>query len=164
MSLNPKQQALHVVVSCGSSRRHGWGQVEGWCASLHTAHSPTITILVHCPLQVGTVYSSDNVWANIQASGHPWDISWHLGDASTWKPFFGPVLPLRELASIQVRVYSVSASCCTDDHTGQPGCASTSAPTDCNIEGCAAGSRPSATLRGLCCSAVAAGAPQLHRP
>lgn len=52
--------------------------------------------------QVGTVYNSDNIWANVQDSGHPWDINWHLGDASAWKPFFGPILPLRELASIQV--------------------------------------------------------------
>lgn len=56
----------------------------------------------HC-CQVGTVYNSDNIWANVQDSGHPWDINWHLGDATAWKPFFGPVLALRELASIQVR-------------------------------------------------------------
>jgi hypothetical protein len=49
------------------------------------------------------VYAVDNIWANIQDSGHPWDISWHLGDDAAWKPFFGPLLPLRELASIQVR-------------------------------------------------------------
>jgi hypothetical protein len=53
-------------------------------------------------MQVGTVYSSDNLWANIQESGHPWDIGWQLGDSSAWKPFFGPVLQPRELASIQV--------------------------------------------------------------
>jgi hypothetical protein len=52
---------------------------------------------------VGTVYNNDNIWVNIQDSGHPWEVSWHLGDAAAWKPFFGPVLPLRELASIQVR-------------------------------------------------------------
>lgn len=49
------------------------------------------------------MYNSDNIWANVQDSGHPWDINWHLGDATAWKPFFGPVLALRELASIQVR-------------------------------------------------------------
>lgn len=59
--------------------------------------------------QVGTVYNSSNIWANIQDSGRPWDISWHLGDTAAWKPFFGPVLPPRELASIQVRVFDSSS-------------------------------------------------------
>jgi hypothetical protein len=54
------------------------------------------------------VYNSANIWANIQASGHPWDISWHLGDASAWKPFFGPVLHTRELASIQVGLWAMA--------------------------------------------------------
>lgn len=44
------------------------------------------------------------MWANIQDSGHPWDISWHLGEGAAWRPFFGPLLPLRELATIQVCV------------------------------------------------------------
>lgn len=54
---------------------------------------------------MGTLYSCDNVWANIQLSGHPWDISWALPDASCWRPFFGPVLPAREMACIQVRTW-----------------------------------------------------------
>jgi hypothetical protein len=53
-------------------------------------------------LQAGTLYSCDNMWANVQLSGHPWDISWALGDANCWRPFFGPVLPAREMACIQV--------------------------------------------------------------
>jgi hypothetical protein len=62
-----------------------------------------LLMLTCCRLQVGTLYSCDNVWANIQLSGHPWDISWALADANCWRPFFGPVLPAREMACIQVR-------------------------------------------------------------
>jgi hypothetical protein len=81
-----------------ASSMHAWvGQrlnAHGLCACLGCCFD--------C-CQVGTVYNNDNIWANVQDSGHPWDINWHLGDTTAWKPFFGPVLPLRELASIQVR-------------------------------------------------------------
>eukprot|EP00878_Enallax_costatus_P033652 GHUV01037194.1.p1 GENE.GHUV01037194.1~~GHUV01037194.1.p1 ORF type:complete len:205 (+),score=76.54 GHUV01037194.1:30-617(+) len=52
--------------------------------------------------EVGVLYNRDNIWANIQLSGHPWDVSWNLADHGCWRPFFGAVLPPRELASIQV--------------------------------------------------------------
>eukprot|EP00775_Hariotina_reticulata_P004277 gene4277-4531_t len=51
--------------------------------------------------QVGLVYNSDNLWANIQLTGHPWDMTWNLADQNAWRPFFGPVLSHREMASIQ---------------------------------------------------------------
>jgi hypothetical protein len=63
--------------------------------------------LVHiwwCPAQVGTVYSATNIWVNIQEGGRPWDISWQLADPAAWRPFFGELLPHKELASLQVRV------------------------------------------------------------
>ncbi len=41
------------------------------------------------PLQVGGVYDHHNIWANVQLSGAPWDIDWHLMDARFWRPFFG---------------------------------------------------------------------------
>ncbi|GBF93799.1 hypothetical protein Rsub_06131 [Raphidocelis subcapitata] len=52
--------------------------------------------------EVGTVYDSANVWANVQPSGHPWDMRWNLADGAAWRPLFGAVLPPRELASMQV--------------------------------------------------------------
>ena len=56
-----------------------------------------------CTLRtVGVVYDQSNVWANIQPSGHPWDISWDLRQAAGWRPFFGPVIPPRDLATLQV--------------------------------------------------------------
>lgn len=48
------------------------------------------------------MYSPSNVWVNVQASGHPWDMCWDLGSASGWRPFFGGALAPRELASMQV--------------------------------------------------------------
>jgi hypothetical protein len=53
-------------------------------------------------VQVGIVYSAHNIWANVQETGHPWDMVWDLSEAVCWRPFFGPVLPHRELASLQV--------------------------------------------------------------
>lgn len=71
----------------------------------HNAHSSSVLVSeLSVMLQVGIVYSRDNIWANIQLSGHPWDISWNLGDSSCWRPFFGAVLQPREMASIQVTV------------------------------------------------------------
>jgi hypothetical protein len=51
--------------------------------------------------QVGVVYSSGNVWANVQPAGAPWDLAWDLDQGACWRPFFGGVLPPRELASTQ---------------------------------------------------------------
>ncbi|KAF6253870.1 hypothetical protein COO60DRAFT_1642856 [Scenedesmus sp. NREL 46B-D3] len=71
-----------------------WNPLSGQCVP---ARDPA------CELrEAGTLYSCDNVWANTQLSGHPWDISWALGDANCWRPFFGAVLPAREMACIQV--------------------------------------------------------------
>lgn len=53
-------------------------------------------------LQVGMVYDGINMWANVQASGQPWDMRWNLGARREWRPFFGDVLPLREVATLQV--------------------------------------------------------------
>ena len=61
--------------------------------------------------QVGTLYSPSNVWVNVQPSGAPWDIAWDLGQASEWRPFFGAVLPPRELAAMQVRSWRVKWVC-----------------------------------------------------
>ncbi len=52
---------------------------------------------------VGVVYDGDNMWANVQPTGHPWEMNWDLSDGSAWRPFFGAVLPWRELATVQVR-------------------------------------------------------------
>jgi hypothetical protein len=84
---NSEQQTLHCC-SCSGVFGLLISQCTNFLFAESSVPSPPLPLL-----QVGTVYSSDNVWANIQDSGHPWDISWHLGDASAWKPFFGPVLP-----------------------------------------------------------------------
>lgn len=56
-----------------------------------------------CELRdVGLVYSAHNIWANVQQAGGPWAMSWDLGNAAAWRPFFGPLLPPRELATLQV--------------------------------------------------------------
>jgi hypothetical protein len=52
---------------------------------------------------VGQVYDGGNVWANVQPSGRPWEMRWNLSAAKDSVPFFGPALPQREMASIQVR-------------------------------------------------------------
>jgi len=65
-----------------------------------TGHSAPVRDATGEMLAVGTVYSSDNVWANAQSSGQPWDLSWDLNGGG-WRPLFGPALPPRHLASVQ---------------------------------------------------------------
>jgi hypothetical protein len=63
--------------------------------------------------QVGTVYSPANIWANLQGSGHPWEMCWELAGAG-WQPFFGQALAPRELASMQVGSLPSSQQACPE--------------------------------------------------
>ncbi|KAI8465651.1 MAG: hypothetical protein J3K34DRAFT_487137 [Monoraphidium minutum] len=76
------------------SRLRLWNPLTGQCVPVM---DPS------CELrEVGTVYNSSNIWVNVQTVGAPWDLSWDLGQSSCWRPFFGPALPQRELAPMQV--------------------------------------------------------------
>ncbi|KAG5183731.1 hypothetical protein JKP88DRAFT_316124 [Tribonema minus] len=44
-----------------------------------------------CPLiEVGCVISAANVWANVQRSAKPWEMSWDTRQTSAWRPYFAP--------------------------------------------------------------------------
>lgn len=51
--------------------------------------------------QVGMVYSSSNIWANIQPTAAPWDISWSLTNTTQWKSLFNTTEEGKELATLQ---------------------------------------------------------------
>ncbi|GBG82044.1 hypothetical protein CBR_g34323, partial [Chara braunii] len=53
--------------------------------------------------QVGVLFNDRNIWANIQARGEPWEISFDLSDQRCWKPFFQDKGSRRpELGTVQV--------------------------------------------------------------
>lgn len=39
-------------------------------------------------VSVGSLFDETNVWANVQAEQHPWDIDYDLDDRSSWLPLF----------------------------------------------------------------------------
>ncbi|KAF6253850.1 hypothetical protein COO60DRAFT_1463007 [Scenedesmus sp. NREL 46B-D3] len=94
-------------VSLGKRRSNVWASNADFVELAGGDHEEHAHLLAGFFLELGqegagTLYSCDNVWANTQLSGHPWDISWALGDANCWRPFFGAVLPAREMACIQL--------------------------------------------------------------
>lgn len=50
------------------------------------------------------MFDQNNIWANVQMSGTPWDINWQLQDARYWRPFFG--LMVRTAPALVCTVYS----------------------------------------------------------
>ncbi|XP_065174860.1 coiled-coil and C2 domain-containing protein 2A-like [Sycon ciliatum] len=65
-----------------------------------------------CPLQdVYFVFNDTNVWANVQSSTKPSQITFDLSSTSNWRPFFTSSFPAPDLTSIQSEhlVYEVGA-------------------------------------------------------
>jgi hypothetical protein len=97
--------ALAAAPNWSGVRLRLWNPLTGQCVP---ATDPS------CELrEVGTIYSTANIWANVQATGHPWELDWGLAGPG-WRAFFGQALPLRELASVQVgRLTQLGQSGCT---------------------------------------------------
>lgn len=70
-----------------------WNPLAGTCVSVK---DPTGDLR-----EVGMIYDHTNMWANVQTTAHPWHMHWQLGDLRHWRPFFGPMLPPRPLATVQ---------------------------------------------------------------
>ena len=58
-----------------------------------------------CLGEIGVVFNSDNVWANVQAHGRPHEMNWNLNDAHGWRPFFSAgSFPHRAMPTVQTAI------------------------------------------------------------
>ncbi|KAG2484062.1 hypothetical protein HYH03_017082 [Edaphochlamys debaryana] len=89
----PQEQQGHPTLNFNPHLLRLWNPITG---SVVSCMDPTGELR-----EVGQVYENTNIWANVQATGRPWEMKWNLEAAKEWQPFFGAQLPPREIASIQ---------------------------------------------------------------
>ncbi|CAM9309130.1 unnamed protein product [Chrysoparadoxa australica] len=56
-----------------------------------------------CPLtEIGCLVSENNVWANVQRVGRPWELNFDLSNTKCWRPFFSePLNPKPPMPTVQ---------------------------------------------------------------
>lgn len=81
----PEGETAYVLTRDGGEARL-WDASKGIVYSRESASHP----LSACPLtSIGCVFDDTNVWANVQPSARPFEMTWLLSDAKCWRPFFG---------------------------------------------------------------------------
>jgi len=81
----------------GSSGSQGepnlWNPVTGQCFSIRDSTCEL--------LQVGTIFNSENLWANIQQRSEPSAINYDFSHSGQWKPFITSTLNFRNMDTVQ---------------------------------------------------------------
>lgn len=90
----PEGDSVYVMIRDFKRSAHGSGPenfliINPWTGYIYSANDP------NCPLRdVYLLATPNNVWANIQVSARPAELSFDLLNVSEWRPFFGSRYPL----------------------------------------------------------------------
>ncbi len=90
----PEGDSVYVMIRDFKRSAHGAGPenfliINPWTGYIYSANDP------NCPLRdVYLLATPNNVWANIQVSARPAELSFDLLNVSQWRPFFGSRFPM----------------------------------------------------------------------